>query len=429
MLHTLYCKLAATGLAAFLGFQACLAPVPVAPPNLGATIPTTVALFETALASKITSTQTTMTLVASSTKDGTNLVAGTTYGFIIDEGTPSEEFVVGVASTTAAVISGLTRGISVIDGKTTVAALEKTHRFGASVKITNFPQLAILSRISAGLETFPSVLSYAFGTTTGFTASSSIPNKQYVDSVATSGAPDALVGTKGIVDLSNITQFAAGTGTGATSAKLVPPNSYFNATQSATTTGVVTGTNGKIASGFIDATANYVWSGTHSFSTTTSVSGAFSVTGSSTLASTTFTGIPFIATSTPTLAQQVVSKNYLGTLAPLYLNSNAFASEISTSTFSLSNAGRVAVMFQGRGKNSTSLLGCDYSLFVDGTMPSGYVTTTISSAGNNSYENISMTFITASLTAASHTITASSSINGGGTCSTNANLVTEFIGQ
>ncbi len=122
--------------------------------NLGANLPTVVALFETSLASKISSSQTTMTLVSALTKDGTTLSG--TYGLIIDESLSSEEFVLATCSGTSC--SAMRRGLSVIDGWTEITALKFEHRRGASVKLTSYPQLAIISRILDGTTTTPAIL-------------------------------------------------------------------------------------------------------------------------------------------------------------------------------------------------------------------------------------------------------------------------------
>lgn len=153
--------------------------------NLGATIPTSIALFETSLYNSITSDATSMTLVSATTKDGTTL-ATSTYAFIIDEGTASEEFV--TATCVSTVCTSMTRGISAITGTNSIESLKKSHRRGASVKITDAPQLLILSRIVNGDETIPNILKYASNPT--FTASTSLIDKNYVDIL--SSTKDAL---------------------------------------------------------------------------------------------------------------------------------------------------------------------------------------------------------------------------------------------
>jgi len=153
----------------------------------GVEIPTVIALFETSLASKITSTATSMTLVSATDKDG-NALSGK-YGFILDEGGSDEEFVIADCTSTAC--TNMLRGISVVTGKTEVAALQHEHRRGASVKMTDAPILMTLQRLASGSESFEDLLYYDedLGTTLfGSTASSSnFATKYYVDYVGAGG--------------------------------------------------------------------------------------------------------------------------------------------------------------------------------------------------------------------------------------------------
>lgn len=117
--------------------------------SLGVTLPTVIALFEDSLASKLSDTSTsTFTLVKGYDKQNRNLSGY--YGFVIDEGSSVEEFITANCSSTTCSI--VTRGIDTQDGETNVAALQHEHRRGAVVKLTNFPQLALLTRILNGQE-------------------------------------------------------------------------------------------------------------------------------------------------------------------------------------------------------------------------------------------------------------------------------------
>ena len=117
-----------------------------------------IALFETTLVNRITTTDTSLTLTSATTKDGSTL-ASSTYGFVIDEGTANEEFI--LADCTATACTNLTRGVSTISGTTSVTALKKEHRRGASVKITDAPILLQLYSIVTGLQGILSNLSYS----------------------------------------------------------------------------------------------------------------------------------------------------------------------------------------------------------------------------------------------------------------------------
>lgn len=116
---------------------------------LGASVPTVVALYEDSLASRITSAATSLTLVRGTDKQDRNLSGY--YGFVVDEGSSTEEFMTANCTATACTI--VSRGLDVQDGSSEVSALKFEHRRGASVKISNFPQLALLSRIITGQET------------------------------------------------------------------------------------------------------------------------------------------------------------------------------------------------------------------------------------------------------------------------------------
>jgi hypothetical protein len=141
-----------------------------------------VALYEDNLQDTITASQTTLTLVRGTDKSGTALSG--TFGFIIDEGTTLEEFVIGTASGTA--VTGLQRGISVTDGKTEVTALKKAHRKGATIKMTNYPILGRLNRQLSGLESLDSFLYYTTSTILP-TLDGQLATKYYVDQVGAGG--------------------------------------------------------------------------------------------------------------------------------------------------------------------------------------------------------------------------------------------------
>lgn len=117
-------------------------------PILGIAPINVVALFETSLVNNITDSATSMTLVNGTDKQGNTLNG--TYGFIIDEGTTSEEFVIATCVNTSC--TSMTRGISVTDGKTSITSLKKSHRKGSSVKITDYPILGRLNAIIIGNE-------------------------------------------------------------------------------------------------------------------------------------------------------------------------------------------------------------------------------------------------------------------------------------
>lgn len=182
--------------------------------NLGATdaniVPTTVALFESSLTSGISSSADSFSLTSGLDKDG-NALASSTYAFIIDEGTSDEEFVIAdcTGSSTSTACVGAKRGVSALTGTSTVSALQKAHRRGASVKITDAPALLIVTRILKGEGNIPAKLRYNSSFT--FTNSNELISKGYADALVNQGAATATESNGGISELSTRTEGASGT--------------------------------------------------------------------------------------------------------------------------------------------------------------------------------------------------------------------------
>ncbi len=234
---------------------------------VGASIPVAVARFETSLQSKLTSSANSMTLTSDPlfTKIGTSLSGYVC--FTIDEGTTVVEDVCGTASGTA--ISSLTRGMSPLTGTSSVAALAFEHRKGASVKITDAPQLLVVSRILNGNELLPNPLKYdpSITTTTLSSNTSYVASVAYANSLAFAGAPTATGTTPGLIELASRTQLSAGTAMDG-AYTLVPQNAYFNSTFQSATTVPVTGANGKLAQNFLDLTQAWTFTATTTLAAT-----------------------------------------------------------------------------------------------------------------------------------------------------------------
>lgn len=276
---------------------------------LGATIPVVISLFETSLQSSISSSDSSMTLVSGTDRAGTALSGH--MCFTIDEGTSIAEFVCGTASSTS--VTSLTRGVSPLTGTSTVTSLKFAHRRGASVKITDYPQLAILSRILNGNETLPSQITFdaAVSSTTMATNLQNVASVAYVNSVAIAGAPNASTAAKGIVEAATTAEVLAGTGTGGTGALLFAPNSLFNQTSSATNLVPVTNTSGKLSQGFFDLTAPWTFTGALTVSATSTTLATTSITSLSTTGTVSFTVPPTTATTTPAGETSLVTKYYV----------------------------------------------------------------------------------------------------------------------
>lgn len=213
-------------------------------------IPSVIALFETTLANGITDSATTMQLSAATDKDG-NVLASSTYPFVIDEGTAVEEFI--VADCTGVTCTNLSRGVSVLTGTSTVSGLNKAHRRGATVKITDGPILLIHNRILSGIGKFPNILHYTTHPT--FTQTVDIVDKKYVDDTAFSGAGvvDATAAARGVVELATQLETASSSSVGS-SGNLVIPSSNATSTYNSATAAlrvVVTQNSGKIDSNFL----------------------------------------------------------------------------------------------------------------------------------------------------------------------------------
>ena len=160
-----------------------------------ATVPQIQALFETSLQASITSNATSTTLVS-----GTDLAGNTLNGyycFTIDAGTVQNEFVCGNASGTA--LTNLVRGVNPALGISSNVSLEFSHRRGADVKITDSPYLSIYSNIFNGSQGIPSSMYYDAHPTS--TASTTIEDKNYIDTSVIAGGVPATSGVAGIAPL------------------------------------------------------------------------------------------------------------------------------------------------------------------------------------------------------------------------------------
>lgn len=180
-------------------------------------IPKISALFETSLASSLSAAGSSFTVVSGTDRDG-NALSGL-YGFIIDEGSADEEFVIGTISSTTVTITY--RGIDADAPNTEVAGNKKAHRRGASVKITDYPILGVVRNILNGDETLPNKLSYASHPT--FSSNTELIDKKYADDLAIAGAPDSSTTVAGLVEEATQAEIEAGTAAGTEAQLFVNP--------------------------------------------------------------------------------------------------------------------------------------------------------------------------------------------------------------
>jgi hypothetical protein len=220
----------------------------------GVSLPQGPAVFETSLQSRISSSDTSMTLVANSVRGGSTLSGY--QCFTIDEGRSDMEFVCGTVSGTT--VSSLERGIDPLTGTSTNSTVKFAHRVGSNVKVTDFPLIQRLRNLTYGIEQFPNLLSYDTDLLiVPGSPTSTLATKYYVDNTAFSGAPDADEDDKGIGELATAAEAAAGTSLGTTLARLLLPASLANATPSASIIIPVTSGAGKLAQGFLDLTQHF----------------------------------------------------------------------------------------------------------------------------------------------------------------------------
>lgn len=357
LLHKIFAGLVAIG--TLITPSQALTPSVAAP--LGGTYQTgeVRALFETSLVARITSSATSFTLTNGTDKDGTAL-ASSTYGFVIDEGTAVEEFV--LADCTGSTCTNATRGLSVRTGTTSVAALAFEHRRSASVKITDAPSLVFATNVLKGKQNIENPLRYdaIFSLSDATSTSKQIPyaawiaanfadvynnqsisgiktfvsspivptpttatqaaNKSYVDGVALVSAPNADYTTKGVVERATVAEITAGTSLGGTGAALfinpsdLPFSSLASTTASttnyapsagvSTTTRLYAGQTALVMGTIVDTNnALYLLAKQSGYPTTT-MTGPYgcSVPGGSPAVS---CALPFIGTYTATNTQTV----------------------------------------------------------------------------------------------------------------------------
>ena len=191
------------------------------PQSVGIPLPQGAAVFETSLQSRISSTDTSMTLVSNSLRGGESLSG---YNcFTLDEGRSDSEFVCGSVSGTS--VTSLERGLSFANGTTSVTANKFAHRVGANVKITDFPLIQRQRNILNGEETVPNPLLLNGATSSGIIVYSSAPSFQpgsnqlitanYADGIAAQGAATSSESAGGISILATAIRQASSTDLGA----------------------------------------------------------------------------------------------------------------------------------------------------------------------------------------------------------------------
>ncbi len=289
-------------------------------PRVGAIVPVVTDFYSDSLQAGVTKTATSMTLVKG--YDGQSVNLSGTYGFVIDQGSPSQELVMCTASGTA--LTACVRGLDLTNGTSTVAALEQVHNRGASVQITTGPVVNILANIFRGIESIGAKIFYDSSiASSSFSDGHQIPDKDYVDSVGTSGCATAGVTTRGCVQQATPVQAASTTPTGSSGAPLFIPTSM--STSSPGTAGLyspVTQNNGKLAQSFLDLTQSFIWTALHTFSAGFLSTASSTITATTTIAASSVTnnalvlnGIPYRAPTAQGVAGTVYKNDGSGNLS------------------------------------------------------------------------------------------------------------------
>jgi hypothetical protein len=114
------------------------------------TLPQGPAVFETSLQSRISSTDTSMKLVANSVRGGSTLSGY--QCFTIDEGRTDAEYVGGTISATS--VTSLERGIDALTGISPQRTEARSPR-GCQCQVTDFPLIQRLRNLANGIEGCP----------------------------------------------------------------------------------------------------------------------------------------------------------------------------------------------------------------------------------------------------------------------------------
>ena len=287
-MHNLLIKIGSLLAIPFLFIGNLLSPTPPSP-AVGSSLPSGVAVFETSLQSAITSTASSMELVANSVRGGGSLSGF--QCFTLDEGTSIREDVCGTVSGTT--VSGMTRGIDPITATSTNATLQFSHRRGTQVKQTDFPLLQLMRNQLSGSETIANPLFYATHPT--FISGTQIVDKTYADGLSFNGVATSSESNFGGVWLGTKLQQASSTDGGVN-------KPYVLQTKNATSTcnsglgglfALITRNDNTIDPSCISASSSYAWTGNNTFSGAQTFSGQNTFNATTTVATTTINGSMF----------------------------------------------------------------------------------------------------------------------------------------
>jgi len=165
----------------------------------------TIADFNTTLALKVIVGDTTATLTSATDDDVVALPTGT-YGFTIDRGNSSKEYITCTLTSTALTnIKTVTRASG---AETTGFA--RAHRKGSEVIISDY----------VAIKSIQDVLESGYASAPTISTTNQLATKGYADALAIAGAPNATTTVQGLSELATQAEYDAGTATGATGASL-----------------------------------------------------------------------------------------------------------------------------------------------------------------------------------------------------------------
>lgn len=300
-------------------------------PNYGLAIPQAPALFETSLQSRISTSDTSMTLVSNSLRGGSSLSGY--QCFTIDEGRSDAEFVCGTISGTT--VSNLERGIDPMTGTSTTASLKHAHRVGANVKVTDFPVIQRLRHLVNGTDYLPNPIAYddvSTSTLANHVNRQVLSTLDYVDFIGSSGCSNATESVRGCGELATGAEAASSTSAGSTGARLILPASIATDTPAQSSVSaskvVVSDLSGYIKQGWLNLTQHFSFSSI--FATNASTTNATSTNLSVTSGYTYFRNVLNLWPSSQGSANQFLKNDGSGNLS--WSNPTAARYTLSTTT-------------------------------------------------------------------------------------------------
>ena len=165
----------------------------------------TIADFNTTLALKVVAGDTTATLTSATDDDGVALPTGT-YGFTIDRGNSSKEYITCTLTSTA--LTNV-KTVSRASGAETTG-FARGHRKGAEVIISDY----------VAIKSIQDVLESGYASAPTISTTNQLATKGYADALSYVGAPDASTTAKGIVEMATYTEIDADDDSGSTTAPL-----------------------------------------------------------------------------------------------------------------------------------------------------------------------------------------------------------------